>query len=553
MRALGLAIAAILIAAAPARAQVFTVNTTLDTTPGQSQCTAVACSLRAAVEAAAEGDTVQVPAGTFTLQFGTLTVPSAASGAGITIAGAGAASTIISGNNSSRVLTIGGEGRAFVSRVTLRDGVAAGQSGGNVLVGNTSWLVLDHARVTAGTAARGGGIAGSAAQLIQINNSAVDTNVATGTAVGTDGGGGLYIDGQSSATQMFIRDSTIAFNRASADGGGINVRSIVSATTQLSAVTLARNTSTAGAGGGLYQPSPNSQSQVRGSILAANSPSNCGGSPPAINGGGNVESGAECGFGGHQNTDPQLATALADQFVLPIAATSPAVDIVSPCITSTDQRDVVRPQGGACDAGAYEVIPAPPPPAPTATPTPVPTATPVAGKSVAGTVAEGKVLVKTPGGKFVALDPTKPIPLGSTIDTKNGAILLTAQQRTNGKPQTAKFFDGIFKITQTKTTTDLTLTEALAKCPARHTAHAAAKKKKKKPKSRKLWGDGSGSFRTRGQYSAATVRGTRWLVQDSCSGTLTKVRKGAVTVRDLVKRRTIIVRAGKKYLARPPR
>ncbi len=551
MRALGLAIAAILIAASPARAEVFTVNTTLDTTPGQTPCTSVACSLRSAVEAAAAGDTVEVPAGTYTLQNGTLTVPSSASGGGITIHGAGAGSTIISGDQSSRVLTIGGEGRAFVSRVTLRDGSAAGQPGGNVLVGNTSWLVLDHARVTGGLAARGGGIAATSSQLIQINNSAIDTNVATGTALGTDGGGGLYIDGQSSATQLFIRDSTIAFNRASADGGGINVRSIVNATTQLSAVTLARNVITAGTGGGLYQPSANSQSQVRGSIVAANSPSNCGGSPPAINGGGNVESATDCGLAGRQNTDPQLATALTNEAVLPIAATSPAVDIVSPCVSSTDQRDVARPQGGACEAGAYEVVLTPPPPAPTATPTPIPTATPVAGKSVAGTVAEGKVLVKTPGGKFVALDPSKPIPLGSTIDTKDGAILLTAQQKKNGKPQTAKFFDGIFKITQTRTTTDLTLNEALAKCAKRTTAHAAAKKKK--PKTRKLWGDGSGSFRTRGQYSAATVRGTRWLVQDSCSGTLTKVSKGVVTVRDLVKRKTVIVRAGKKYLARPRR
>ena len=34
----------------------------------------------------------------------------------------------------------------------------------------------------------------------------------------------------------------------------------------------------------------------------------------------------------------------------------------------------------------------------------------------------------------------------------------------------------------------------------------------KKPKSRKLWGDGKGKFRTKGRYAAATVRGTRWLV-----------------------------------------
>jgi hypothetical protein len=49
------------------------------------------------------------------------------------------------------------------------------------------------------------------------------------------------------------------------------------------------------------------------------------------------------------------------------------------------------------------------------------------------------------------------------------------------------------------------------------------------------------------------VRGTKWLVQDSCAGTLTRVAKGVVAVRDNVRRKTIILRAGKKYLARPRR
>jgi hypothetical protein len=154
----------------------------------------------------------------------------------------------------------------------------------------------------------------------------------------------------------------------------------------------------------------------------------------------------------------------------------------------------------------------------------------------------GKVLVKRPGGAgFVELDATQGIPLGSTVDTKAGVIALTA------KPgQTARFSNGIFKVTQSGGTTDLTLNEPLAPCGK---ASASAKK----PKTRKLWGDGSGSFRTRGQYSSATVRGTRWLVQDSCAGTLTKVAKGVVSVRDDVKRKTILVKAGKRYLASPRR
>jgi hypothetical protein len=49
------------------------------------------------------------------------------------------------------------------------------------------------------------------------------------------------------------------------------------------------------------------------------------------------------------------------------------------------------------------------------------------------------------------------------------------------------------------------------------------------------------------------VRGTQWLVQDSCAGTLTRVVKGVVSVRDNVKHKTIVLRAGKKYLAKPRR
>jgi hypothetical protein len=155
----------------------------------------------------------------------------------------------------------------------------------------------------------------------------------------------------------------------------------------------------------------------------------------------------------------------------------------------------------------------------------------------------GKVLVKKPGSNtFVEVDASQGIPLGSTVDAKAGVIELTARVG-----QKAQFSEGIFKVTQSGATTDLTLVEPLASCMKKAKAAAA------KPKTRKLWGDGSGSFRTRGQYSAATVRGTRWLVQDSCAGTLTKVARGVVSVRDDVKKKTVLVKAGGSYLARPRR
>jgi hypothetical protein len=49
------------------------------------------------------------------------------------------------------------------------------------------------------------------------------------------------------------------------------------------------------------------------------------------------------------------------------------------------------------------------------------------------------------------------------------------------------------------------------------------------------------------------VRGTKWDVIDRCDGTLTKVSRGRVVVRDFRRKRNVTVRAGKRYLARARR
>ena len=178
-----------------------------------------------------------------------------------------------------------------------------------------------------------------------------------------------------------------------------------------------------------------------------------------------------------------------------------------------------------------------------------PPPTPTAGKSVVVSEVAGSVLVRVKGSKaFVALDEAEGIPVGSTVDTTHGTVLLTSQSKSGGATQSAKFFDGIFLVTQQGPITNLKLTQKLAKCSAGNASVA-----KKRPKKRRLWGDGKGRFRTTGSYSSATVRGTKWLVQDSCAGTLTKVARGVVSVRDNVKHKTIRVKAGKQYLAKPPR
>jgi hypothetical protein len=175
--------------------------------------------------------------------------------------------------------------------------------------------------------------------------------------------------------------------------------------------------------------------------------------------------------------------------------------------------------------------------------------TPPPGK-VTASPKSGTVRIKLPGRnrKFRRLREGEQIPNGTTLDTLKGRVTLFAAANNSGKTTKADFYDGIFKVKQSKGSrplTELTLTEALA-CSTANKASIAAKRKKK----RRLWGDGSGRFRTKGKHSAATVVGTKWLVEDKCRSTLTRVVRGRVSVRDFVKKKTVIVRRGKRYIAR---
>lgn len=160
----------------------------------------------------------------------------------------------------------------------------------------------------------------------------------------------------------------------------------------------------------------------------------------------------------------------------------------------------------------------------------------------------GKVKVKKKGSSsFETLEDADTIPIGSTIDASAGTVGLIMDAEA-GAVQEADVSKGMFELKQTKgrrPLTELVLKGSLSGCRARG-AHAA-----KRPKSRKLFVKAKGRFRSRGRYSSATVRGTQWTMTDTCSGTLTKVRTGSVTVRDLKRHRNVTVRRGHSYLVRP--
>jgi hypothetical protein len=146
------------------------------------------------------------------------------------------------------------------------------------------------------------------------------------------------------------------------------------------------------------------------------------------------------------------------------------------------------------------------------------------------------------------------LPLRSVIDTATGVVRVTSAL-TARRAQTITLYDGAFTVGQARgarPVTELALQDGdFTSCPAATPGSRAARAAAGGGKAvRRLWASGKGSFRTRGRYASAAVRGTKWLTEDRCDGTLIRVASGAVAVADRVRRKTVVVKAGKSYLAR---
>jgi uncharacterized repeat protein (TIGR01451 family) len=253
--------------------------------------------------------------------------------------------------------------------------------------------------------------------------------------------------------------------------------------------------------------------------------------------------------------------------------------------TSAGDASSVATLSGANFAGARRTTTVsvlttapPPPPPPVSAAGSTDDGIPNPNETVVLEPVSGEILVRLPGtDQFVPLASLRELPNGTEVDARNGRLRMTVAT-ADGGTTSSDFYDGVFIVTQqaaanlsssgavTAGTTELRLTRGnFSVCTAKPAAvkkkPAKAKKakaKKRKPAGaeaapkkpiRRLWGSGKGNFRTKGRYSSATVRGTIWLTEDYCNGTLVKVQEGSVTVRDLVKNRTVVVTAGKSYFA----
>jgi hypothetical protein len=202
---------------------------------------------------------------------------------------------------------------------------------------------------------------------------------------------------------------------------------------------------------------------------------------------------------------------------------------------------------------------------------------PKIGKQINVDVVKGTVLIAVPAGAgaagrgahasqkgltFVPLQEARQIPTGSYLDTKRGTVELVSATGATTKTQAGQFTAGLFQVLQSRKKRDKGLTNLRLKggsfnnCRVKRgkRGRRASAAKLRKRTIRKVRSNAHGRFRTTGRHSDATVRGTAWITADRCDGTLTTVTRGTVAVRDFRrKRKTILVKAGKSYLAKAPR
>jgi CSLREA domain-containing protein len=256
------------------------------------------------------------------------------------------------------------EPTAFTANA-LAEGTGANGSGGGISEDGTDGVSVVRSTISGNTAERNGGGflgvggaggAGSGGRVVSFDNSTIDGNSAG------DSGGGLFLGGfqASSSDSSFPED--LSLNNVTLNG---NVNGQISACGGSAPGTRC-------VGG---------TATLTNSIVSGTTPENCVFAPgkgSAQSGGHNIDNGSSCGFGAagdKPNTDAKLGALQSNggpTATDALLAGSPAIDAAGGCPPPTvDQRGIARPQGAACDIGAFEAgatpavaTPAAPSPAP---------------------------------------------------------------------------------------------------------------------------------------------------------------------------------------------
>jgi hypothetical protein len=163
----------------------------------------------------------------------------------------------------------------------------------------------------------------------------------------------------------------------------------------------------------------------------------------------------------------------------------------------------------------------------------------------------GHVRVKPAGSNaFEPLTAPREVPVGSQLDTTHGSVVVMAGTATAGKIVGGEFDGGVFQLLQPHTSGGLVQLNLQATNAANCPSGQASPTKLSAGVLALLHASVNGRFRTRGRYSAGTVRGTEWTTAEQCNGTLTRVQRGVVDVKNVRTGATVAVSAGESYLAK---
>jgi hypothetical protein len=308
------------------------------------------------------GGTVNVAAGTYHehgLYFGK----------SFTLAGAGAATTVIDGGGSDYVIRVEGA-TVPISGVTIQNGCSLIHSGGLCVGGST--VTVNDCVIKDNVGCAGGGVDVEGYSTLNMNRCTISGNSSPDLAPneGGYGGGGIRInESTANLTNCTISGNSASDNVCGYGGGILNWGS--SAATTLVNCTVVNNTASGspGQGGGFYNYGGGGGTITFKNTIVANNVATGGGNNGYNWGGGtvtsygyNLDSEDSCGF--HEtsdqiNTDPLLGPLQDNGGATPTCALlygSPAID-AGTCTgaPTTDQRGVARPQGASCDVGAYEL------------------------------------------------------------------------------------------------------------------------------------------------------------------------------------------------------
>ncbi len=263
-------------------AATFTVNNTGDAgdaSPGNGVCATSGgvCTLRAAIQennAGAGSNTISIPAG-YTIVLTTNTELLVTKS--VTINGGDQSTTIIDGNNATRVFNFQNDsGTHNLSNLTIRNAyyTYAGpypylNGGGGIY--NEATLTLSNVTLSNNRATQGGGVFNAYASgpsdptppALTLNSVTLGSNTATSTTQG-QGGGGLF-----NGSLLTTNGVTITNNTAGYQGGGIYINSYYAV--NLSNFTISSNT--AKMGGGISNEIDQSVNLITGTL--SSNVSNC--------------------------------------------------------------------------------------------------------------------------------------------------------------------------------------------------------------------------------------------------------------------------------------